>query len=348
MFSADMGSSESTPPPPPPPPPQSPPPHPSPPPAPPSPCLRQPWRQLTESSGDIIRYLGAYHPRNAQFSHLRVLLHGPVGAGKSSFINSVDSALRGRVTGRAATDATSGRSYTLEYKTYKIEKQASSFYSVVFNDIMGLEDNLDNGVQVDDVKLAMKGHVREKHKFNPQNPLSERDFGYNPDPTLDDKVHVLVCVVPVDTVSLLSDGVVQKLRQVRLAARDQGIPQFAILTKVDQACPEVGRDIRNIHKSKYLKKQVEQFSVLLGIPVNCIFLVKNYESESSTSEDISRPILTALKQMVNYGEDYVNDINSNSNSNSFRSTSYTYEYHEELYINTEGPGEEERMRRHWS
>nr|XP_020510636.1 LOW QUALITY PROTEIN: interferon-induced protein 44-like [Labrus bergylta] len=275
---------------------------------PPSPLFSEPWRTLPMSTEDNLNFLKSYQPRKKEVKHLRILLHGPVGAGKSSFINSVESVLRGIVTDRAETDATSGSSFTLKYKTYKIEKDQESPYSIVFNDIMGLENNADNGVHVEDIKLALRGHVREGYKFNPYGPLTENNPGYNSNPSLDDKVHVLVCVVPVDSVSLLDDKVVQKLREVRLAASDLGIPQLAILTKVDEACPEVRSNIHNLHKSKYLKGQVEKFSVTVGIPIKSIFLVKNYESEINTSDDISRPILTALKQMVTFGEDYINDM----------------------------------------
>lgn len=50
-----------------------------------------------------------------EVKHLRILLHGPVGAGKSSLINSVNSVLQGKVTGRALTDAVNvkaGQSFT--------------------------------------------------------------------------------------------------------------------------------------------------------------------------------------------------------------------------------------------
>uniref|UniRef100_A0A3Q3EF15 G domain-containing protein n=1 Tax=Labrus bergylta TaxID=56723 RepID=A0A3Q3EF15_9LABR len=248
--------------------------------------LLYPWRTL--STEDNLNFLKSYQPRKKEVKHLRILLHGPVGAGKSSFINSVESVLRGIVTDRAETDATSGEQL----------HPKESPYSIVFNDIMGLENNADNGVHVEDIKLALRGHVREGYKFNPYGPLTENNPGYNSNPSLDDKVHVLVCVVPVDSVSLLDDKVVQKLREVRLAASDLGIPQLAILTKVDEACPEVRSNIHNLHKSKYLKGQVEKFSVTVGIPIKSIFLVKNYESEINTSDDISRPILTALKQMT--------------------------------------------------
>lgn len=57
-------------------------------------------------------FLNSYKPGHPDVKNLRILLHGPVGAGKSSFINSVQSALRDRVAISAQTDATSGSSFT--------------------------------------------------------------------------------------------------------------------------------------------------------------------------------------------------------------------------------------------
>ncbi|GLD66712.1 C-Jun-amino-terminal kinase-interacting protein 4-like isoform X1, partial [Lates japonicus] len=123
---------------------------------------------------------------------------------------------------------------------------------------MGFEQT-DSGVHVEDIKLALSGHVQEAHKFDPQCPLSEGNPGYNSSPTLSDRVHVLVSVVPAGNVSLISDEILEKMREVRLAASEMGIPQLAILTKVDEACPEVKEDITKIYDNKYLKDQVNKF-----------------------------------------------------------------------------------------
>ncbi|XP_063327740.1 interferon-induced protein 44-like isoform X2 [Pelmatolapia mariae] len=198
--------------------------------------LSEEWRKIqwTGKTNDI-QYINNYQPHNSELQLLRILLHGPVGAGKSSFINSVDTLLRGRMTTQALADATSGTSFT--------------------------------------------------KKFNPESSLSEHD---NKVPTLNDKVHVLVSVIDANKIKLMSDDIIKQMRDVRLAASDMGIPQMLILTKIDEACPEVKGNIRNVYKSSHLKEQ-------------------NYHSEIQTDDDVDTLILAALKQMIDFGEDYVNN-----------------------------------------
>ena len=57
---------------------------------------------------------------------------------------------------------------------------------------------------------------------------------------------------------------------------------------------------------------MEQFSVDVGIPMNCIFPVKNYKSEISLNNDTDILLLCALKNIINFGEDYVNFRKSQS------------------------------------
>uniref|UniRef100_A0A3Q3XFM5 Interferon-induced protein 44-like n=1 Tax=Mola mola TaxID=94237 RepID=A0A3Q3XFM5_MOLML len=196
----------------------------------------------------------------------------------------------------------------LQYISYKIGRGNEGYYSFIFTDIMGFDQNASQGIHIEDVKLALRGHVAEGYKFVPNSPMTQDSGSYQASPSLDDRVHVLVSVIPAGRVNLLSDSVVKKMREVRLEACEMGIPQVAILTKVDEACPTVNNNIENIYKSKYLKQQVDTLSVILGLPSNCIYLVKNYETENSPNDDINAPILSALRQIISYGEDFVNDL----------------------------------------
>uniref|UniRef100_A0A3Q1EPW4 Interferon-induced protein 44-like n=1 Tax=Acanthochromis polyacanthus TaxID=80966 RepID=A0A3Q1EPW4_9TELE len=247
-----------------------------------------------KNSEENLSFLKSYQPRNTDIKHLRILVHGPVGSGKSSFINSVNNVLQNRITCRAPADAVTGGSYT----TYKISKDPEGSYSFMFSDTMGFEKPDGRGVHVEDIKLALKGHVKDGYKFKPEEPLTEGDF-YNPSPTLDDRVHVLVSVVPAYMISLMNN---------EAFCASTGIPQLAIITNIDRECPKVRGNIKYAYWSKVLMEWVEKCSFLLGMPPNCIFLVKNYHSETKTSDDIDALILVALREMVSVGEDFLNDL----------------------------------------
>ncbi|XP_028460526.1 interferon-induced protein 44 isoform X2 [Perca flavescens] len=272
---------------------------------PPSPLFSEPWRTINwedKQRQSDLQHVKDYKPQTVG-QQLRILLHGPVGAGKSSFINSVLSVLHGRMYRQALVENNSRGCFTKKYTTYKIQKGPQTFYPFVFNDIMGLAKE---GVPVDDVKLALKGHVKEDYAFNPESTLSVDNPFYNNHPTANDKVHVLVCVVPANTVANMKQETVDKIRNIRMEASKLSIPQVGILTKIDEACPEIKNDLRNVYKAKYIKNKMEQFSVNVGIPMNCIFPVKNYHEEINLNNNIDSLILSALTNIINLGDDCIN------------------------------------------
>ncbi|CAI5670116.1 unnamed protein product [Oreochromis niloticus] len=253
-----------------------------------------------------LQYVKNFQLQNDQVRHVRVLLYGPVGAGKSSFINSVSNALRRRITSPALTNATNEKegSFTKKYETHNIKKDTGQFYPFVFNDLMGLEEGSGRGVRVEDIKLAMMGHVKEGYKFNPASPLSTSDSGYNPSPSPEDRVHVVVCLYSGNTTEINS-SVLQKMKAIRETASDLGIPQLAVLTKFDEACPETEKDLKNTYKSKLVKRKMGDLSSKLGIPLNFILPVKNYSEETQLNDDIDTLILSALRMMIDLGEDFI-------------------------------------------
>ncbi|KAL6102787.1 uncharacterized protein ACO6RY_02326 [Pungitius sinensis] len=267
------------------------------------------WRKILWGQKEDLQFVKNYQPYNNEVKELRVLLYGLCGAGKSSFINSVDTVLQGSITRQVPTDANSSKSFTIKRRTYKINKEGPvTFYPFVFTDIMGLEKCDQQGVCVEDIRLDMKGHIKDGYKFHPYCEISEDDQYYNNSPTLEDKAHVLICVIDASTVEVLDDESKKKMTRVKLAARDLGIPHLAVLTKIDKACKEVQSDVKNVYKSKYIKETMEKISVDLGFPLNGIFPVKNYNSENKTNDDIDSLILCAMKQIIDSGENFVNQL----------------------------------------
>ncbi|CAB1315414.1 unnamed protein product, partial [Coregonus sp. 'balchen'] len=219
----------------------------------------------------MVRVLRNFELNDPDVGQLRCLLHGPVGAGKSSFINSVNNVFQGRITSGALVAAASGTSFTMTAQ--------------------------ENGMQPEDIISALKGHLPEGYKFNPCWPLTEESAEYNKKPTSSHKVHCLVSVVPADKISLMTSDVIAKMRKVREKA-----------SKLDKACDLVDRDVKNIYTSKAIKEKMQICSNELGVPMNCILPVKNYHEEGVLDDDMDILILNAMTQIMHFANDYLWDL----------------------------------------
>ncbi|XP_073687354.1 interferon-induced protein 44-like isoform X2 [Garra rufa] len=221
---------------------------------------------------------------------------------------SIDwSVFQGRNTTRAQAHAVeTDRSFTVTCKTYKLKNKAGSAYPFTFTDIAGMHKAEDN-VMTDDIIKLLNGHIKSGYIFNPNSPITEEDPKYNKKPILKDKIHCLVAVIAADTVSMQSHDVFKQLRDVREKARDLCIPQVIIMTKVDEICPLVKEDLTTIYRSKKIKQKMEECSVNLGVPLNCIFPVKNYHQERTTDTTIDILILDALQNIIYFANDHVED-----------------------------------------
>ncbi|KAM4529418.1 interferon-induced protein 44-like [Fundulus diaphanus] len=263
--------------------------------------LQDPWRTINWDNNQAeLRFLNQYKPQ-FEDQTLRILLVGPAGAGKSSFINSVKTVLLGRICTNALVDNTAHDSFTTEYTTHKIQKPDGSWYPFVFNDLMGLSKY--KGVLEQDIVLAMKGHIKEGYKFNPASPLSEDSQFYNARPKPNDKVQVLVCVIPTDKLSIMDEEVLEKIRRIRLEATKLNIAQVIVLTRIDQLCPEIQADERNVYRIPDIKEKMQKASASVGIPLNCMFPIRNYHEEIDLIPRVDSLILSALKHIVQYGDD---------------------------------------------
>uniref|UniRef100_A0A8B9JHP6 G domain-containing protein n=1 Tax=Astyanax mexicanus TaxID=7994 RepID=A0A8B9JHP6_ASTMX len=237
---------------------------------------------------------------------LHFLLHGPVGAGKSSTINTINSIFENRPYHLSLTSAPSGKSYTLEYHKFPIGSEHSGRVPFAFYDVMGLEEGKNEGMHTDDIISALKGHIPEDYEFQPHAMIKE-DKRYISDPTLRDKIHCLVSVLPADKVTIMSDSVINKMKTVRAAASALGMPQMVFMTKVDEACPMIKDDLSKVYQSKKVKEKVYECSNRLGVPINCIFPVKNYHEETVLNESVnlliqlSNPIGAVVRNLTTLG-----------------------------------------------
>ncbi|XP_017543377.1 interferon-induced protein 44-like [Pygocentrus nattereri] len=262
------------------------------------------WRRVEWNQDGVIDALKTFEISNEKVDTLRFLLYGPIGAGKSSTINTIKTVFEGRlfINCLAASQKTPSSSQSLYYEKFEIRKDG--LLPFAFNDFKGLEKE-DTGVHAKDIISALKGHMKEGYLFNPKIPLPENSQYYLRDPGLNDQIHCLVNVIPADTISMIKDDYIKKMKEVREAASIMGIPQVVFMTRVDCACPMTKKDLRSIYKSRKIREKMQECSIELGVPENCIFPVWNYHKETEIKEEINCLMLHALTKIVHFADDYI-------------------------------------------
>ncbi|XP_056591873.1 interferon-induced protein 44-like [Triplophysa dalaica] len=264
--------------------------------------LDKPWRSFKwDNISELKRSLEKFTPSDPNVKDIKILVAGQIGAGKSSFINSINNAFQGRITSAALVNSSScGKSFTTKLKGYRI-RTGKVTLPFVFRDIMGLEPDVLAGSQTEDIINALFGHVKDGYEFK-KNPLTHEDQHYTSDPSLSDQAFCLVYVIAADTVKMTDDKLIDKLKVIRQRISERGIPQVIVMTKVDE-CTLVKNDPRKIYYSKKIKEKMQMCSDKVGVPMNNIFPVKNYHDEIETEDDIDVLILKALEQIVNLADD---------------------------------------------
>ncbi|XP_051550912.1 interferon-induced protein 44-like [Myxocyprinus asiaticus] len=270
----------------------------------------KPWRNIlwtTQQRGKLMELIKKHKPLMTSVSRVRILMIGPVGAGKSSFFNSINSIFMGRMTGKAMSGSSS-TSLTTQFRTYPVKDgREGKPLSFVLCDTMGLEEQSGAGLDIEDISSILQGHIQDRYKFNPVTPYQSVQKAPI-SASLQEKIHCVVYVIDGTKISLMSSKLEEKLAAIRRKVNSMGIPQFVLMTKVDEVCPLVEKDLQNIYVSSYIKKKVQEVSSRLGVPLSCVLPVKNYSQELELNFSCDVLLLTALQQMLNFADDYLDDV----------------------------------------
>ncbi|XP_034035996.1 interferon-induced protein 44-like [Thalassophryne amazonica] len=273
--------------------------------------FEKPWRVVVwknEKKQEMLETIKSYSPAVSSVSQVRVLLIGPVGAGKSSFFNSINSVFRGHITSQAIAGSSTS-SLTTQFRTYSVKAgREGKPLPIIFCDTMGLEESTEAGLDVDDISTILRGHTPNLYQFNPSVPLHPESLGYCKSPGLKDRIHCVVYVIDACKISIMPSKLEEKLNAVRRKVNRIGIPQMVLLTKVDAACPLVSEDIRNIYRSGYIKDLMKEISARLGVPLSCVVPVKNYHEELELDLSCDILLLSAIIQMLRFVDNHFDDI----------------------------------------
>ncbi|XP_050951336.1 interferon-induced protein 44-like isoform X2 [Labeo rohita] len=271
----------------------------------------KPWRNIlwtAERKDKLMEMIRNHKPVVTSVSRVRIVMIGPVGAGKSSFFNSINSIFMGRITSKAMSGS-AGTSVTTQFRTYPIKDgREGKLLPFVLCDTMGLEEQSGAGLDIEDISSILQGHVPDRYKFNPTAPFQPHEQKASKPASLKEKIHCVVYVIDATKISLMSDKLQEKLASIRKKVNSLGIAQIVLMTKVDEACPLVEKDLQSLYVSSYIKSKVQEVSSRLGVPVSCVLPVKNYSQELELELNCDVLLLTALQQMLNFADDYLDDV----------------------------------------
>nr|XP_022301480.1 interferon-induced protein 44-like isoform X1 [Crassostrea virginica] len=266
-------------------------------------AVEKPWRdqKWNEEYMSVMRQsLETYKPnRRPNVGTANILLLGQIGAGKSSFFNTVNSIFRGKITSQACIGSF-GHSVTLKYRQYRIIYRRFSLC-----DTRGFEE--DAAVDAQELLFILDGNVPDRYQFNPMVPFTYHTPGYIKNPALENKIHCVAFVIDGSTVDEMSDKILKQLKDLQITVNQRGLPQIVLLTKVDKICPDVNADVTKTFTSSAVCSAVEKVANIMGLPRARVFPVKNYENETGLVVGINILVLEAMKRCLDLADDFIEE-----------------------------------------
>ncbi|XP_071162520.1 interferon-induced protein 44-like [Mytilus edulis] len=270
--------------------------------------LEEPWRKTSNWNKKYFEELKekveTYKPlKELNVPQARVLLVGQVGAGKTSFFNTINSVFRGYIT-RQACSGNAEHSLTTVYRMYQIRNSVSGKpLNIRLHDTRGLE--ADQGMDAHGMCYLLDGNLPDRFQFNPSAPVTPDITGFVSTPQFADKIHCVVFVIDGSTVDVMPEKVIEKMKGFQIHMNQRGIPQIVLLTKIDKVCEATSEDLSQVFFSPVVQETVDRVSQILGLPRSNILPVKNYESEIELQDNVNILTLLTLQQILNSADDYM-------------------------------------------
>nr|XP_022300549.1 interferon-induced protein 44-like isoform X2 [Crassostrea virginica] len=270
----------------------------------------KPWREHTEWTEEKMKEMKenllAYKPvSEANVTAANILLLGQIGAGKSSFFNSVNSISRGKITSKACSGSFE-HSVTTMYRQYKIKDRSSGkFLKFRLCDSRGFEE--DFALDAQEISFILDGNIPDRYQFSPMVPFTPDTPGYIKNPDLENKIRCVAFVIDGSTTDVMPDKILKRMKDLQIRMNQRGLPQIILLTKLDKICPDVNDDVTNTYRSSAVCDAVEKVADIMGLPRGHVLPVKNYESETKLKTGVNILLMEALELCLDFADDFMDE-----------------------------------------
>ncbi|KAK3093047.1 hypothetical protein FSP39_010487 [Pinctada imbricata] len=263
---------------------------------------------------ELKREVEGYSPQKDQgvsedkIPFVNVLMLGPVGAGKSSFFNTINSFFKERLAIQArAGSADTSLTKTLDIYSVKAKCSKSPLKFRLY-DCRGLEDaqSLDSR----DIESILDGHVRNGYVFNSSTHISKDNPKYRVNPAICDRIHCVVFVVDANSPPdmIMTEKVQDQVRKLQEMMNYKRIPQLVLLTKVDCLSPVFKKDPSTVFRSQKVLDIVNKVANSLGLPPYSILPMQNISNQQRVSEGASIMALYNLRQILRASDDFLDNF----------------------------------------
>ncbi|KAM9495194.1 interferon-induced protein 44-like [Clarias gariepinus] len=202
--------------------------------------LPTPWNEVswTETTREALReeFVSFKLPANYPVSRVKALLLGPVGSGKTCFINSIRSTMYKRIV-RLPNVGTAVHGFTKKLTNYDVhgEKRGSPTVLSLY-DVMALGDDDTAGLTFSDALAVIKGHVPKGYKFQPDTPITDAVCGYNAKPSKNEQVHCVLFTLDASKLTQYPSSLKSTLRKLNATLSDLGEKDFYFNCYFYSAC----------------------------------------------------------------------------------------------------------------
>ncbi|KAK3084893.1 hypothetical protein FSP39_020937 [Pinctada imbricata] len=230
------------------------------------------------------RFIQNYRPVAGK-EHVNILLLGPIGTGKSSFFNTLDTSLSSSdAVKRRAGAGSETHSYTTVFHVYRLESEETLKFRIC--DCRGIESA--RSIPTEDVLAILDGHMKS---------------GYESD---DDAILAVDGFMTSQDKGFFKSGI-EALKH----PWKKYIGQLVLLSKTDQCVKVLESQIHKTFLSTDVKKSVESFAHSFGLPVSSVLPMKNYCTEVLKQTEVDILALFNLKQILGVANDSLANLVEN-------------------------------------